>query len=198
MDSTPTRSTATLLFSFLLGFLGISCVVVLGGLLWQRIAGRWQRHVGRPNLARAPIDFPATPKLWDVCIRDVLSAAKLSDCAWEQLRASISSLSNVLQPLALRVISAAADSGAAGTSRLAKWKHSPLRPQGLALQTHTSRLDVPEDGVTVGDCHTAIAMVIAYPACAMKTELGEFALGISHTLCSGTLDGRDLSLAVDT
>ncbi|KAI0367390.1 hypothetical protein BV20DRAFT_950334 [Pilatotrama ljubarskyi] len=193
MDDTPTRSTATLLFSFLLGFLGLSCVVILGGLLWPRVAGAWRRHVGHPRLAGSPIDLPTTPKLWDICVRDALLAAKLSDCAWEQLQ-----LRECLQPLALRVTSAAADFGATGTSRLAKWNHSPLRPKGLAIQTNLNRLGMPEDGIALDGCRTAIAMVIAYPACAIKAELGEFALGISHTLCSEPHDGRDLSLAVNT
>lgn len=133
MDNGATHSTATLLFSFLLSFLGLSCASILGGLVWQRFSARWRGHPDdHPDTLKGPPVPPSRPRMWDVCIRDTLSAAKLSDCAWEQLRASTCSplwragwrnYRNALQPLALHLTSAAhSKAGVAEESRPAKWK----------------------------------------------------------------------------
>lgn len=133
MDNGATHSTATLLFSFLLSFLGLSCASILGGLVWQRFSARWRGHPDQhPDTLKGPPVPPSRPRMWDVCIRDTLSAARLSDCAWEQLRAStFSSLwragwrnyRNALQPLALHLTSAAdIKGGVAEESRPAKWR----------------------------------------------------------------------------
>ncbi|KAI9068083.1 hypothetical protein FKP32DRAFT_1672483 [Trametes sanguinea] len=168
----PTHNTASILFSFLLGFLGISCVTILGGLIWQRLAARWRREMLHPILAANLLNSKPIPKLWDVCIRDAVSAPEVSDCAWDQLR-----------PLALRVTSAA-NRVPTGISTAAKPKRSMFRRHERASHTPMIPPNATEDGVLLGDCHTAIVIVIAYPSGAIKGEMGEFALGIAHTSCT--------------
>ena len=90
MSDGPTRNTAAIMLSFLLSFLGISCAMIIGGLLWQRLTARRREELLLAHLHRArnPINLSTKPGVWDVCIRDALSVPKLSDCAWEQLHAS--------------------------------------------------------------------------------------------------------------
>ena len=90
MSDGPTRNTAAIMLSFLLSFLGISCAMIIGGLLWQRLTARRREELLLVHLHRArnPINLSTKPGVWDVCIRDALSVPKLSDYAWEQLRAS--------------------------------------------------------------------------------------------------------------
>ncbi|KAI0628522.1 hypothetical protein C8Q77DRAFT_350092 [Trametes polyzona] len=185
MDNQTTHSTATLLFSFLLSFLGLSCASIVGGLVWQRVIARWRRHEGPPGTAGS-IELWSTPRLWDVCIQGGLSAAKVSDCAWEQLR-----------PLALRLSAAAAShsgvvvkpSPATWTS---KWKRlSPFRRDRAAFQAKRNISDAVEDGLDLDGRHASIAVVIAYPFCPITTELGEFALGTAHMSCCEPCEGRN-------
>ncbi|KAH9888076.1 hypothetical protein C8Q73DRAFT_712056 [Cubamyces lactineus] len=182
MSEGPTRNTAAIMLSFLLSFLGISCAMIIGGLLWQRLTARRREELLLAHLHRArnPINLSSKPGVWDVCIRDALSVPKLSDYAWEQLR-----------PLALRVTSAIDSGAAAGVARpMKKWKKSPSRPNEPAFQTHTaSKSDAAQDGTALDGCQAAIAMVIAYPSRAIKSDLGEFALGIAHMLCSDSDGG---------
>ncbi|KAL7277153.1 hypothetical protein PYCCODRAFT_1475690 [Trametes coccinea BRFM310] len=168
----PTHNTASILFSFLLGFLGISCVTIIGGLIWQRLASRWRREMLHPILAANLLNSKPIPKLWDVCIRDAVSAPEVSACAWDQLR-----------PLALRV-TYAANRVSAGIATDEKPKRSMFRRHERASQAFVIPQNATEDGATLGGCHTAIAMVIAYPSCAIKEEMGEFALGIAHMPCT--------------
>ncbi|KAL1948847.1 hypothetical protein VTO73DRAFT_10653 [Trametes versicolor] len=182
MDNGATHSTATLLFSFLLSFLGLSCASILGGLVWQRFSARWRGHPDEhPDTLKGPPVPPSRPRMWDVCIRDTLSAAKLSDCAWEQLR-----------PLALHLTSAAdSKGGVAEESRPAKWKLSPFGRNELEFQTHRNISDAAEEEIFLDGCQASIAVVIAYPTRPIKAEVDEFALGTAHTLCSGPWAGRD-------
>ncbi|KAI0821921.1 hypothetical protein BC628DRAFT_788656 [Trametes gibbosa] len=182
MDNNPTHSTATLLFSFLLGFLGLSCASIMGGLLWQRVvASRLLGHNGHRLAAGAPpLGPPPIPKMWDVCIRDALSAPKLSGCAREQLR-----------PLALRLgLAPTTDpycpSGRSDDLRPARWKFrfSPFRRQGPAAQHHIHKSDAVEDELHLNGRHASIAVVIVYPSCPTKGQLGEFALGTAHMPCA--------------
>ncbi|KAI0641507.1 hypothetical protein C8Q79DRAFT_315196 [Trametes meyenii] len=181
MDQGPTHSTATLLFSFLLSFLGVSLVTVLGGLLWQKILVWWRGDVG--NAMPVGSQPALKPRIWDVCIRDVLSTAKHSDCAWEQLC-----------PLALRVTSAPVDGTTSDTSRPKKWKLRPFRRHRPAFQAHTDESNCLEDGITLQGCHSSIAVVIAYPSRPIKAEEKEVALGIAHALCHSPHGGQDGAL----
>ncbi|KAI0331720.1 hypothetical protein GY45DRAFT_1345110 [Cubamyces sp. BRFM 1775] len=182
MSDGPTRNTASIMLGFLLSFLGISCAMIIGGLLWQRVTARRREELLLAHLhhARHPINLSNKPGVWNVCIRDALSVPELSDYAWEQLH-----------PLALRVTSAIDSGAAVGVARPAKqWKQSPSRSNEPAFQTRTaSHSDTVGDGTTLDGCQAAIAMVIAYPSRAIKSELGEFALGIAHMLCSDSDNG---------
>ncbi|KAI0676248.1 hypothetical protein C8Q78DRAFT_6684 [Trametes maxima] len=180
MDQGPTHSTATLLFSFLLSFLGVSLVTVLGGLLWQKMLLWWRGDVGNATLAGS--QPTPKPRIWDVCIRDVLSTARHPDCAWEQL--------TVLQPLALRVTSASVDGTTADTSRPKKRKLRPIQRHQPMFQAHTDKSETPENGITLQGCHSSIAVVIAYPSRPLKAEEREVALGIAHTRCCPQHDGQ--------
>ncbi|KAI8972893.1 hypothetical protein BD414DRAFT_469089 [Trametes punicea] len=170
----PAHSTASILFSFLLSFLGLSVLSILGGLIWQRVASRrWRTEALQVTFARSLLDQTPRPELWDVCIRDALSAPKLSDCAWDQLSAT--------EP---RVGSLSPYQNSGSLTRSGLPPHgSAFRRNELAFQTNVDNSDAAEDGVSLHGCNTAIVMVIAYPCCAIKGELGEFALGIAHTFC---------------
>ncbi|CDO71111.1 hypothetical protein BN946_scf184844.g115 [Trametes cinnabarina] len=197
----PTHSTASILFTFLLSFLGISCVTIVSGLLWQRVASRRRREMLQPILAGHRLNSQPIPKLWDVCVRDAVPAPILSNRAWDQLRVSAyltSSLrtnegtKRILQPLALRV-SSATNRVAGELSTTEKPKRSLFRRHEPAFQIPTHTRDATEDGIRLAGCHTDIAMVVAYPSRAIKDEMGDFALGIAHMLCLHPDVAQDVS-----
>ncbi|KAH9852340.1 hypothetical protein C2E23DRAFT_197474 [Lenzites betulinus] len=182
MDS-PSHNTATLLFSFLLGFLGLSCASIVGGLVWQRVvAARWLRRNGHLLAMGGPLGPPSIPKMWDVCIRDALSAPELSECAREQLR-----------PLALRLTPAADRSNPSGQpedSRPAKWKFSSFRRERRAFQTHHMNTSDADEDLHLDGCQASIAVVIVYPSCTIKGELSEFSIGTANMPCTELQNGR--------
>ena len=83
---------SSLIFGFLVAFLGIFALGVTGGIAWPHI----RRTVAlRFGIFQAPEDSDSTqihqqliPELWDVCVRAVMRNARVSECAWEHLRAS--------------------------------------------------------------------------------------------------------------
>ena len=90
-DGPSTEST--LIFAFLVAFLGIFAVGVTGGILWPRIRASLARRFGifqtHEEVALAQLGHQPMPQLWDVCVRDVVKSVGALESAWEHLRASI-------------------------------------------------------------------------------------------------------------
>lgn len=90
-DGPSTEST--LIFAFLVAFLGIFALGVTGGIAWPRIRrslatrfGIFQTH---EEVVLAKIGRQPMPQLWTVCVRDVVKSTEVLESAWEHLRASV-------------------------------------------------------------------------------------------------------------
>lgn len=88
-DGSGNGSESTLIFGFLVAFLGIFAVSITGGMIWPRIRLYLHRHFGLFDVVEsqaASFSFNVVPELWDVRVREVLG--KAADCTWERLNAS--------------------------------------------------------------------------------------------------------------
>ena len=83
---------SSLIFGFLVAFLGIFALGVTGGIAWPHIrrtvALRFGIFQAPEDLNSMQIHQQSIPELWDVCVRAVMRNTRVSECAWEHLRAS--------------------------------------------------------------------------------------------------------------
>ncbi|KAM5543484.1 hypothetical protein V8D89_002735 [Ganoderma adspersum] len=184
MSDNGPSTESTLIFAFLVAFLGIFAVGVTGGILWPRIRASLARRFGifqtHEEVALAQIGHQPMPQLWDVCVRDVVKGAGALESAWEHLR-----------PLALRVSSADSPSSA-GTAKHAK--RGKWKSRCLLWKRRTKDPAPPEDTIEQDTRDGSIAVVIAMPSCPQASHPtttrdeprhGEYALGLAQVRCSG-------------
>ncbi|KAI0718710.1 hypothetical protein C8T65DRAFT_637855 [Cerioporus squamosus] len=92
-DGSGSSNESTLIFGFLVGFLGIFALSIIGGIIWPRTRLSIHRRFGYFDIAESQgtrsSSYSVVPQLWDIWVREVVLGARLSDCAWERLNVSI-------------------------------------------------------------------------------------------------------------
>ncbi|PIL23142.1 hypothetical protein GSI_14451 [Ganoderma sinense ZZ0214-1] len=169
-DGGPTTES-TLIFAFLVAFLGIFALGVTGGILWPRIRQSLAERFGifqtREEVALAQLGHLPMPQLWD--------------------------------PLALR-LSSADGSGSSGTSKYGKrgkWKSRCLvwkrRTKDPAPPEATIEHDVRDGSVAVVIAMPSYSQASHTTTTTTSDEprYGEYALGLAQVRCSGS--GQDPS-----
>lgn len=87
-------SSSTLIFAFIVGFLGLSTIFITAGIMWPRFRVMLAERFGLFPIeddGSAAVSRSPRPQLWEVCVRGQGRGRVVSECAWEHLRASVSS-----------------------------------------------------------------------------------------------------------
>ncbi|TFK92527.1 hypothetical protein K466DRAFT_223822 [Polyporus arcularius HHB13444] len=167
---------STLIFAFLVGFLGLFALSIVCGIIWPRARLHLHRRYGIfdvPESQRTrPTSHSVVPQLWDVWAREVVLGARRWDCAWERLNPLAVCTSTGRNPVGK------SHSHSAGTST-----------PGKSVFHMSRRTDRREDELSVLDVQDgSVAVVITMPLCPSfkhEQQLSDFALGVAQVRCRG-------------